>query len=512
VANVNIADVLWAERTDDADRPALRVGDRSWTRDEVAAWAELFAGRLTDAGVTPGDRVLLAAPTSVEFVVAYHAVLAVGAVVVTVNPMCTSPELEYYLEDAGCVLALGWTATATALLEAAERQRVPLVMVDGPVEGPRRHLTLPVLRESGDLAVLLYTSGTTGRPKGAELTHGSLRVSAEAVSERLEITSEDRIGTSLPLFHVYGQGVVMGAALRCGATLSLQHPFRAEAVLRMISDHELTVMAGVPTMWVDLVHQAGRATGEHVGDLRVALSGGAPLPAEVARALREGFGCALVEGYGLSEATGVATMGAANGLGPEGSVGRALPGVDVQVLGEDGRPVPPGTIGEIAVRGPVLMRGYWKRPEATAEVRSGEWLLTGDIGHEDADGNLWIVDRKKDLIIRGGYNVYPREIEEQLYEHPAIREAAVIGVPDERLGEEVAAVIALRPGTELRPEDLRGWLSNRLAGYKVPRLYRVVPTLPKGTTGKILKRSIDPLDVRATGTHVSTRPPSRPMT
>jgi len=497
---VNVADVLWEEPAS-APRTALRVADRAWTRADLSRATATFAAVLAAEGVEPGDRVLLAVPTSAEFVVAYHAVLAAGAVVVTVNPACKVPELEYFLEDAGCSLALGHAAGADALLEAAASQQVSVLMVDTPGQ-PTVRPARPVPRGRDDLAVLLYTSGTTGRPKGAELTHGNLRACTGAVIERLELTDSDRVGTALPLFHVYGQAVVMGAALRVGAPLSLLHPFTAEDMLGMVADHRLTVAAGVPTMWVDLVHAPMEQEVPH--SLRVALSGGAPLPAEVARALRERFGCALVEGYGLSEATGVATMGAADGHRPEGSVGHPLPGIDVRVVGPDGEQMPHGSLGEVAVSGPVLMRGYWRRPEASAEVRRGDWLLTGDIGHQDSEGHLWVVDRKKELIIRGGYNVYPREVEEQLYEHPAIREAAVVGVPDDRLGEEIAAVVALHHGVTVAPADLRSWLSTRLADYKVPRLYLVVGALPKGATGKIHKVSIDRAEVLATSTRVSS--------
>ena len=497
---MNVAEVLWEEPAL-LSGPALRVGGSAWTRADLAEATAAFAGVLVEEGVEPGDRVLLACATSADFVVAYHAVLAAGAVVVTINPRCKAPELEYFLEDAGCSLALGHEAGASALVEAAEAKRVPVLMVDATHQRrarPRR----PVPRRAEDLAVLLYTSGTTGRPKGAELTHGNLRACTSAVIERLELTDADRVGTALPLFHVYGQAVVMGAALRVGATLSLLHPFTAEDMLRMVADDRLTVAAGVPTMWVDLVHAPMEQQVPHF--LRIALSGGAPLPAEVARTLRGRFGCALVEGYGLSEATGVATMGSADGRRPEGSVGYPLPGIEVRVLGPDGEQAPHGTLGEVAVRGPVLMRGYWRRPLDSAEVRRGEWLLTGDIGHQDSDGHLWVVDRKKELIIRGGYNVYPREVEEQLYEHPAIREAAVVGVPDGRLGEEIAAVVALHDGAALAPGDLRSWLSTRLADYKVPRLYLVVDVLPKGATGKIHKLSIDRAEVLAASTRVTS--------
>ncbi|GAA4707988.1 long-chain fatty acid--CoA ligase [Pseudonocardia yuanmonensis] len=489
------------------DRCALRVDDRAWTYAELTELVSAAATLLGAAGVQAGDRVLLVAPTSVEFVVAYHGILAAGAVAVTVNAMCTEAELGYFLDDAGCALAICLPETAAALRAAADRRHVPVWVLDEDVLDAMDPARSPERLPACEVAVLLYTSGTTGRPKGAELTHAGILAATRAVATALDLRDGERMGTALPLFHVYGQVVVMGSALRCGGTLSLLRRYDPGALLRLATDHRLTLLAGVPTMWTDVLNAACDIGRDDLSTLRIALSGGAPLPDGVVRELRDRLGCTLLEGYGLSEATGVATMCRPGEDRRAGSVGRALPGVEVSVLGPDGTAAPPGTVGEVALRGPVLMRGYWRRPEATAEVLQADLLLTGDLGTLDADGHLRIVDRKKDVVIRGGYNVYPREIEEVLHEHPAVREAAVIGIPDPRLGEEVAAVVAARPGHELRPAALRGWLAERLAAYKVPRVYRVVDGLPRGTTGKILKRGIDRAEVQALG----VRPP-RPTT
>ena len=496
----DVVDGLFATARRAPTRCALRVGGRSWTYAELAGLVSATAVCLRSAGVRAGDRVLLVAPTSAEFVVVYHGILAAGGVAVTVNTLCTATELGYFLDDAGCGFAVGAAGVEATLRTAAEPRNVPLWIVD---DGVLEHCHAVEESPVGEVAVLLYTSGTTGRPKGAELTHAGIAAATAAVSTALDLRDGERMGTALPLFHVYGQVVVMGCALRTGATLSLLPRYDPAALLRLAAEHRLTLLAGVPTMWTDVLAVDGGSERKDLGSLRIVLSGGAPLPTEVAARLCGRLGGRLLEGYGLSEATGVATMCRPADERRAGSVGRALPGLEVSVVGDDRTALPPGVVGEVAVGGPVLMRGYWRRPEATAEVLRDGMLLTGDLGVLDADGHLRIVDRKKDVVIRGGYNVYPREIEEVLHEHPAVREAAVIGIPDPRLGEEVAAVVAARPGHELRPEALRDWLAVRVAAYKVPRVYHLVDALPRGTTGKIQKRAIDTAAVTALG----VRPP-----
>jgi long-chain acyl-CoA synthetase len=305
------------------------------------------------------------------------------------------------------------------------------------------------------------------------------------------------MGTALPLFHVFGQAVVMGAALHAGASLSLLARFDPADLLALLRRDRLTMMSGVPTMWNALLHAAGDARPEDFASLRLAASGGAAMPAEVMRAFEDRFDCKILEGYGLSETTGAATF---NGLHRErkpSCVGIALPRCAVEVRDASGAAVPTGEVGEIHIKGPVVMSGYWNRPEATAEVLSPDgWLKTGDLATADEDGDIRIVDRVKDLIIRGGYNVYPREVEEVLYEHPDVVEVAVVGVPDDHFGEEVAAVLALAPGATFDADAFRAWAKERLSAYKVPRLFQVVDTLPKGPTGKILKRAIDAGAVR----------------
>ena len=484
------------------DALALREGEREWSFAALHASVGDAVAQLRERGVGPGDRVLMVVPTSAEFVIAYHAVLSIGATAVTVNPLCTARELGYFLEDSGATTALGWHESAPPVQQAADEAGVSTWLLEPGLFGEGEPVE-PVPADVDDAAVLLYTSGTTGRPKGAVLTHGNLLSCGAALAESLQLVPEDAMGTALPLFHVFGQAAVMYSAYSVGASLTLARPFDPATMLALAARHRLTALAGVPTMWNAMLHAETEVTREDLADLRLACSGGAALPLEIARAFKERFGATVLDGYGLSETTGAATFSSAAFPRKEMSVGRALPGLELAILGDDREPLPPGETGEVAISGPVVMREYWNRPEATAEVRHGRWFLTGDIGRMDADGDLWIVDRKKDLVIRGGYNVYPREVEELLFAHPAIREAAVIGVPDERLGEELAAVVALQPGQQVEPAELRAWLGEQLADYKVPRIYTVVDELTKGATGKILKRGLDRDEISRDG----VRPP-----
>ena len=504
----NAAQAAWDHATNEPGRVALRGAGEPWTYGRLRDHAAAVAARLRDAGIQPGDRVLLVAPSVPEFAGAYYGIHAAGAVAVAVNTMSTRPELEYVGSDAGVSLVIGWHEIAPAPQDAAAALDVPFWAIEPDLAGLTSDAPVdrPAGRDADDNAVILYTSGTTGRPKGAQLTHGNLIACAEIFSEVLEITPEDRMGTALPLFHVFGQAVIMGTMLRAGASLSILARFDAVGLLDLLRRDQLTMMSGVPTMWNALLHApAGENDKDDFKTLRLAASGGAAMPAEVMNAFEERFGCVILEGYGLSETTGAATF---NGLHRErkaSCVGIALPRCEVEIRANDGTEVATGEVGEVHIHGPVVMSGYFNRAQATAEVLDADgWLKTGDLGTRDADGDIRIVDRKKDLIIRGGYNVYPREVEEVLYEHPDVVEVAVIGVPDEHFGEEVAAVVALRPGASFDAAEFRAWAKERLSAYKVPRLFQVMDTLPKGPTDKILKRAIDADGVRAASQATTT--------
>ncbi|MGV9709901.1 class I adenylate-forming enzyme family protein [Gordonia sp. NPDC003424] len=484
---------IWAFADDTPDRIAVTSGDRRLTyaelREKIARTAAWFA----ELGVSEGDRVLFIAPSIPEFVITYYGVQTLGATAITMNVMSTSPEIDYVLHDSGTSMVVAWQECAENARRSAESAGVPFVEI-GPYEAAD-HLPDPVPsyadRSEDAVSVILYTSGTTGRPKGAALTVGNINACPVAFRTLMAVTPDDRWATGLPLFHVFGQAIVMNGALSQGCSLSLINPFVPQAFLDLLRDEKITIACGVPTMWNAMLQVAEGYSPDDFTSLRLCGSGGAALPAEVIRAFEEKFGCKILEGYGLTETCGAATFHNVNGHPVVGTVGPALPGTQVQVRDSDGSVVDTDVVGEIYIKGPTVMREYWNRPDATAAELVDGWFKTGDLGALDADGNLRIVDRVKDLIIRGGYNVYPREVEEVLYTHPDIVEAAVIGVPDDHYGEEIAAVIAPRPGVEIDPDALREWTKERLSAYKVPRIYQFVDTLPKGATGKILKRAID---------------------
>ncbi len=344
-------------------------------------------------------------------------------------------------------------------------------------------------RDEQDTAVVLYTSGTTGQPKGAELTHANLANNVRVVLEDLiKAGPEDVVFGGLPLFHVFGQTSGLNTVIAAGACLTLLPRFDPTKALQIVERDGVTIFEGVPTMYVALAHHPESAKYD-VSRLRFAVSGGAALPLEVLNAFEKAFGVAVLEGYGLSETSPTASFNLPDKRRP-GSIGVPIPGVEFRLVDDAGNDVPQGEPGEILIRGHKVMKGYWGKPEMTAKAIKDGWFHTGDVAKQDADGFYFIVDRKKDLIIRGGYNVYPREIEEVLYEHPAVIEAAVIGMQHPELGEEVAAVVALKPGATATVDELKAYVKARVAAYKYPRRVEIVDALPKGATGKILKREI----------------------
>jgi len=487
---VNIVSRVWAHADTEPDRVAVR-SPRTITFEQLRATNRRVAGAVRAAGLQPLDRVLFIAPTIPEFPEVYYGLHAAGVTVTTMNVMSTVPEIDYVLDDCDASLVIAWHECADAARVAAGQRGLPFWQIDPGVGIDAEPLAQAHEHAPDDTAIILYTSGTTGRPKGAELTASNLVDTVDSFIPVLELSGDDRFGTALPLFHVFGQAVCMNTALAVGSSFSLLSPFDPVKMLEMVRTDRLTTLSGVPTMWNAMLHAQGDFTAEDFGSLRMASSGGASLPVEVIRAFSERFGCSILEGYGLTETTGAATFNDLHREQRTGTTGPALPGTVVEVRDSTGAVLPAGEVGEVFIKGPTVMKGYWNRPEATASELVDGWLKTGDLGSLDADGYLTIVDRVKDLVIRGGYNVYPREVEEVLYEHPAIVEVAVVGIPDDHYGEEIAAVIALAPGHEVTGEELRAWAKERLSAYKVPRVYSFVDTLPKGATGKIQKRAID---------------------
>ncbi|WP_328842779.1 long-chain-fatty-acid--CoA ligase [Streptomyces sp. NBC_00258] len=472
-------------------RPALRMGEQVWTYAEVDVMSARVAAGLTADGLWPGDRVGLMLPNGPAFVVLYYGILRAGGTVVPINPLFKAREVEHYLSDSGTRRLFAAEQSMREAEPAARATDTHLARIDPSdiTAGAGAHEPLATVadRDGEATAAIFYTSGTTGHPKGAELTHHNLARNADAVTRLFELTEQDVVLGCLPLFHIFGQGCAMNTALQQGACLVLLPRFDPAAVLHAIEQHRVTVFEGVPTMYAALLQQQSDAD---TSSLRLCVSGGASLPVPVLHAFEQRFGCAVLEGFGMSECSPVVSFNHLHRPRKPGSVGTPIKGVEVRVLAPDGTEVQGGAVGELAVRGHNVMTGYWQRPEATAEAIPDGWLRTGDLVRQDEDGYLFVVDRKKDMIIRGGYNIYPREIEDVLYEHPDILEVAVIGIPHDTLGEDVAAAIVLRPGVEQRPDELRQFVKDRVAPYKYPRQIVFLDGLPKGGSGKVLKREI----------------------
>jgi long-chain acyl-CoA synthetase len=475
---------------------ALRFGDVVITYAELDRAAAAVAGVLRDRGIEPGDRVGIMLPNVPEFAMAYYGVLRAGGVVVPMNVLLKEREVAFYLGDSGARLIFAWHELADGAQAGAADVGAECIVVEPDSFAELLARADPVDevfdRHADDDAVILYTSGTTGKPKGAQLTHANLAINADVSKALFTLGHEDVVLGALPLFHAFGQTCGLNATVSAGASLALVPRFDAGKVLATIERDRVTVFEGVPTMFAALLHHPERERFD-AGTLRACVSGGAALPVEVLRGFEAAFGCVVLEGYGLSETSPVACFNHPDRERKPGSIGTPVEGVEMKLVDDHRDDAAPGEAGEIAIRGHNVMKGYWNRPDATAgAIDADGWFYSGDIARIDDDGCYFIVDRKKDLIIRGGYNVYPREVEEILYEHPAVREAAVIGIPHDSLGEEVGAAVALKPGAVLSESEIRDYVKANIAAYKYPRHVWFVDELPKGPTGKILKREIKP--------------------
>jgi len=492
--SANLASILVDTAQRHGGRTAYKLDDTEVPWAAIEQGSARVAGLLRAKGVQPGDTVAIMLPNVPYFPIVYFGVLRAGAVVVPVNVLLKGREIAYHLRDSGARVLLAWHGFAEEAQRGAQDAGAEVVAV-APGELERALAQADPLadvapRAGDDTAVFLYTSGTTGQPKGAELTHDNLRRNAQVSLETLLHMSEaDVLLGALPLFHSFGQTVCQNCAALVGATLTLIPRFDAGRALEIIERDRVTVFAGVPTMYAAMLNHPER---DHfdVSSLRLCVSGGAAMPAEVMRAFEEAFGAQILEGYGLSETSPVASFNHPDRPRKPGSIGTPIQGVEMKLVDAEDRDVAPGEVGEIVIRGHNVMKGYWNRPEATEEVMGGGWFHTGDLARVDEDGYFFIVDRKKDMIIRGGFNVYPREVEEVLYAHPAVAEAAVVGLPHPELGEEVGAAVALRAGQEVSAEELQAFVKAELAAFKYPRRIWFVDALPKTATGKILKREI----------------------
>jgi long-chain acyl-CoA synthetase len=490
----NLAENLVRTAQEHGDRPALKQGDTVLTYAQLDDATARVAGLLKAEGLEPGGRVGIMLPNILYVPIVYYGVLRAGGVVVPMNPLLKGREVAFYLEDPGAEIMFAWRDMADAARTGAEEAGAECIVIEpGEFEqrmGEAEPMTEVVGRDDEDTAVILYTSGTTGKPKGAELTHANMGHNAQASLDLFGYGPDAVLLGALPLFHSFGQTCCMNASVLGGSCMVLIPRFTPSEALRLIQDEQVTVFAGVPTMYTAMLHAPDRDEFDTSG-LEVCASGGAAMPGEVLRGFEEAFGCHVLEGYGLSETSPVASFNHPDRERKIGSIGTPIAGVELKLVDDDGNEVGEGEVGEIAIRGHNVMKGYWKNPDATREAIDEEgWFKTGDMAKRDDDGYYFIVDRKKELIIRGGYNVYPREIEEVLYEHPAVREVAVVGIPDDKMGEEVGAAVALKDGEEATPDELRAYVKEQVAAYKYPRQIWIVDELPKGPTGKILKREV----------------------
>jgi len=494
---MNLASVLTDSAQRDPRHIALKLDDMEVSYGLLDEGSARLAAVLADRSVEPGDRVGIMLPNVPYFAVCYYGVLRAGGVVVPMNVLLKRREVAFYLSDSGAKLMFAWEGFADdAQAGADEAGAEGIVVKPGAFEEmlagaePRREV---VDRAPDDTAVILYTSGTTGTPKGAELTHDNLKTNCEITRDMFGIGGDVVTLGALPLFHSFGQTCSMNATIAAGGTLSLIPRFDPGQALEIIQHDKVNLFQGVPTMYSAILHHEGHDEFD-TSALELCVSGGSAMPVELMRGFEDAFGCKILEGYGLSESSPVASFNRPDRERKPGSIGIPIEGVEMKVVDDDGNDVAQGEVGEIVIRGHNVMKGYWNKPDETGDTLRDGWLHTGDMAKIDEDGYFFIVDRKKDLIIRGGYNVYPREIEEVLYEHPAVREAAVIGVKDDKLGEEVGAAVALKDGEDASAQELRDFVKEQVAAYKYPRRVWFVDELPKGPTGKILKREIEPPD------------------
>jgi long-chain acyl-CoA synthetase len=494
-------------------KTAYHFMGKDTTYGEFDASVSKFAAALQSLGVGKGDHVAFLLGNTPHFLISLYATVRLGATAVPVNPIYTPDEIAYILNDsdAKAVIALDALLPLVEKAHAALPKIAAFVICETAPETAAKIAELPaeaktkvrafseLIRQPGaleqivdvqrdDTAVILYTSGTTGKPKGAMLTHENLYSNARDVGAYLGMTPDDRIIATLPVFHVFALTVVVNAPLLQGATIVLLPRFNPKDVFDAIKSREATVFAGVPTMF-NFMYQFPEANPEDFASVRLAISGGSAMPVALLHNFEEKFNVRVSEGYGLSEASPVTCFNPIDRERKAGSIGTSIINVENKVVNEFGEEVPVGEVGELVVRGPNVMKGYYKMPEETNAALRGGWLYTGDLARVDEEGYFYIVDRKKDMIIVGGYNVYPREIEEVLFAHPGIVEAAVVGLPDPDFGESVHAYVVLKDSS-LTTEDLQAHCKEHLAKYKVPKHFEILDDLPKNTTGKILRRSL----------------------
>ena len=489
---MNLADNLRRSAAAAPEKPAIILDDVAVPYGVLAAAAAKLAGWLQELGVAPGDRVAVSLPNIPQMPIIYYGILWAGGVVVPVNPLYKGREFAFVLRNSDAKVFFAWDGVDEEARKGAADAGVHYIPVSATGFVPE---LMPheagefVDRDADDTAVVLYTSGTTGSPKGAELTHANMSRNAEISVGLVSLTPDDVVFGGLPLFHSFGQTVGMNACFLSGATMTLVPRFEPTKALEVLERDRVTIMLGVPTMYIALLGHPDREKFD-LSALRVCGSGGASLPVEVLKGFEQAFDAIILEGYGLSETSPVASFNHADRGRKPGSIGQPVEGVEFRLIDNDWNDVAEGEIGEIAIKGHNVMKGYLGNAEATDWAIRDGWFRSGDLARRDSEGFYFIVDRAKDMIIRGGYNVYPREIEEIFYEHPDVATVAVVGIPHAELGEEVAAAVTLKAGATATEDELREFVKERVAAFKYPRVIWVTSELPMGPTGKILKREI----------------------
>ncbi len=512
---LNLAVLLEDSARERPSHTAVIFNETKLSYAAVNAAANQVANGLVDAGIQPGDKVALSCLNIPYFPIVYYGILKAGAAVVPLNVLLKPREIAYHLKDSDAKAYFVFEGTEQLPMgqmgwggfqEADTCEHFFIITANpaapSPIEGTKtlgmlmhnQPPTFPTVQTSSeDTAVILYTSGTTGQPKGAELSHLNMVFNARLSDTMYEAHPDDVHLITLPLFHSFGQTVQMNAGFYNGASISLLPRFDPDAALGIMQRDNVTFFAGVPTMYWAMLHSpnADKYDLDKISNtLRYAVSGGAAMPVEVMKAFDEKFKVKILEGYGLSETSPVASFSRIDRERKPGSIGLPVWGVSLRVVDEEDNDVPQGELGEIVIRGHNVMKGYYKKPEATADAFRNGWFHTGDIGRFDEDGYLYIVDRVKDMIIRGGFNVYPREIEETLVAHPDVTMAAVIGVPHDQYGEEIKAFVVMKEGATSTPDEIRAWAKENMAAYKYPREIVFRDTLPMNATGKILKTEL----------------------
>jgi len=498
---MNVAHFLTKTADRIPDHPAVRFEGKRVSYRALNDKVDSLAWGLTGLGITPGDRCVLMMPSSLDWILVYYALAKLGAVVVPINFLYRHRELAYIFEDTRPKAFIGHGDYLEEPINVMEG--VPdlgIRIAAGKGHSPKGFIPLEDLFQSKgafevhktdpeDPFTIIYTSGTTGEPKGAVLTHKSLMSDVKAVAGVRYTEPHDVVLSVLPLFHVYGMTHALNMSVYLGLTIRLWSAFDEDAVLSAIESELSSILYAVPTMVNRLVEIAETRPPKRSG-LRFVISGGASLPVEVLQRFEKAFGAPIYESYGLTEFSPTCIENPFGRPTRPGSIGLPIPPFKVRIVDPNDQDVPTGTVGELIVSGPAMMKEYLNKPQATQETLRNGWLHTGDLARMDEDGYIYIVGRKKDMIIRGGYNVYPREVEEVLYTHPAVSEAAVIGIPHQDLGEEIAAAVVLKPGSSVTPDELRQFVKQQVAPYKYPRVIKFFKELPKTPAGKILKRSI----------------------